>query len=106
MPCNITSKGEGLWWITIKQPLSVIHGDHVTEIFNGQTKRQAGHHASGVSANIDTVNDWVNTAHIHAQIRAVVSKKLRLTTSSHHKKCTPSSRRLHYDHVKALKQQL
>ena len=85
------------------QPFSAMHGDLVIEIFNGQTKRQAGPYASGFSTNIDTVNKWVNTANIHAQIRAVFSEKLQLTTSSQHKECTP---RLHYDHVKALKQQL
>ena len=33
----------------------IIHGDLVTEIFNGQTKRQTGPHGSGFSTNIDTV---------------------------------------------------
>ena len=88
------------------QPFSAINGDLVTEIFNGQIKRQARSHASGFSTNIDRVNDWVNTANIHAQIKAVFLGKLRLTTTSQHKECTPNSRRLHYDHLKALKQQL
>ena len=48
----------------------------------------------------------MNTANIHAQIKAVFLGKLRLTTTSQHKECTPNSRRLHYDHLKALKQQL
>ena len=39
------------------QPFWAVHRDLVTEIFNGQTKRQVGSHASGFSANIDTVND-------------------------------------------------
>ena len=82
-----------------------MYGDLLTEIFNDQTKRQAGPHSSSFSTNIDTVNDWVNTTLIHAQIRAVFSKKLQLTTSSQHKECTASSRRLYYDHVKALKHQ-
>ena len=77
------------------QPLSAIHGDLVTEIFNGQTKRQAGPHASGFSTNIDPVNHWVNTAHIHAQMRAVFSEKLRKTSISQHRECTPSGRKLH-----------
>ena len=84
------------------QPFSTIHGDLVNDIFNGQTKRQTGPHASAFSTNIDRVNDWVNAAHIHAQIRTVFSKKN--TTSSQHKEYTPSSHRLHYDHVKLLKQ--
>ena len=71
-----------------------------------QTKQQAEPHASGFSINIDTASGWLNTAHIHGQIRAVFSEKVRVTTISHHKWCTPSSGRFHYYHVKALNQQL
>ena len=88
------------------EPFSTIHGDLITELFNGQTKRQAGPHSLGFSTNIESVNDWVNTAHIHAKIRTAFAEKIHLTTNSTHKECTPGSRRLHFDHVKALKQQL
>ena len=73
---HLKEKGFGgsLSW----QLFSAIDGDLVTELSNGQTKREAGPHASGFNTNIDTVNDWVKTAHIHAQIRAVFSKKVRL----------------------------
>ena len=57
------------------QPFSAIQGDLVFKIFNGQTKRKAGLHASGFSTNIDTGNDRVNTAHILVQIRAVLFRK-------------------------------
>jgi len=49
---------------------STIHGDLITEVFNGETKRQAGPHRQGFSRNIDAVNTWVRTAHIQAKMRA------------------------------------
>ena len=88
------------------EPFSTIHGDLITELFNGQTKRQAGPHSLGFSTNIESVNNWVNTAHINAKIRSVFAEKIRLATNSTHKECTPGSRKLHIDHVTALKQQL
>ena len=39
------------------QPFTSLHGDLITEIFNGQTKRQAGPHAAGFSTDINKVND-------------------------------------------------
>ena len=35
---------------------SCLHGDLITEIFNGQTKRQAGPHCAGFSTVISKVN--------------------------------------------------
>ena len=51
------------------EAFSSIHGDLVTEIFNGETKRQTGPHKKGFSGNINTVNTWVTTTHIHARLR-------------------------------------
>ena len=35
---------------------SCLHGDLITEIFNGQTKRQASPHCAGFSTDISKVN--------------------------------------------------
>ena len=43
---------------------SSIHGGLITEVFNSETKRQAGPHRSGFSTNVDAVNTWLKTTHI------------------------------------------
>ena len=87
-------------------PFTSLHGDLITEIFNGQTKRQAGPHAAGFSTDLNKVNDWVRTAHIHAKLRCIFTNKIKLQTNSCRKECTPGARKLHVSNVKALKQQL
>ena len=88
------------------QAFSNLHGDLITEIFNGQTKRQAGPHRTGVSMDIEQVNRWIKTSHIYAKLRLEVSKKISMATSSVHKESTPSGIKRHLSHVKALKDQL
>ena len=85
---------------------SSIHGDLITEVFNGETKRQAGPHRSGLSTNVDAVNTWIKTTHIHAKSRKKFSDTIRLTTDSHHKETTQSEMKRHSQHVKNLKDQL
>ena len=63
---------------------SSIHGDLITEVFNGETKRQAGSHRSGFSTNVDAVNTWINTTHIDAKVRKKFNDTIRLATDSHH----------------------
>ena len=87
-------------------PFTSLHGDLITEIFIGQTKRQAGPHAAGFSTDINKVNDWVRTAHIHTKLRCIFTEKIKLLTNSCHKECTPGARKLHVSNVKASKQQL
>ena len=83
--------------------LSTLHGDLITEIFNGQTKHQAGPHRKGVSTNIKTTNRWIRTTHIYAKLRMELMKKIK--ASSVHKELTPGIC-LHLSHVKSLKDQL
>ena len=45
-----------------------LHADLITKTFNGQVKRQSGPQPAGFSGNIKKVNDWVQTAHIHAKL--------------------------------------
>ena len=40
-------------------PFTSLHGELITEIFNSQTKHQAGPHAAGFSTDIIKVNEWV-----------------------------------------------
>ena len=89
-------------------PFKSLHGDLITEIFNGHAKRQADPHAASFSTDINKVNDWVRTAHIHAKLRlrCIFTEKIKLKTNSSHKECTPGARKLHVSNVKALKQQL
>ena len=87
-------------------PFTSLHGDLITEILNGQTKRQAGELAAGFSIDINKVTDWVRTAHIHVKIRCTSTEKIKLQANSCHKECTRGARKLHVSNVKALKQQL
>ena len=79
----------------------------ITEVFNGETKRQAGpQNRSGFSTNVDAVNTWIKTTHIHAKLRKKFNDTIRLTTGSHHKETTQSEMKRHSQHVKNLKDQL
>ena len=67
---------------------SSIHKDLISQVFNGETKRQAGPHKSGFSANVNAVNTWIKFTHIHAKLRKKFNDTIRLTTDSHHKETT------------------
>ena len=54
---------------------SCLHGVLITEIFNGQTKRQSSPHCAGFSTDIAKVNTWVATSHIHEKLRQTHSEK-------------------------------
>ena len=82
------------------------HGDLETEHFNRETKGTAAPFRSGYSTNMHAVNRWIKTTHCHAKIRKAVKKQFRIFTSSVHKELTPKNRRLHHDHVVALKTKL
>ena len=85
---------------------SSIHGDLVTELFNKETKGTAGPFRAGFSTDIESVNNWVNTIHIHAVLRTSLQKVLRIRTSSKHKELTEGGKILHADHVRKLKEKL
>ncbi len=85
---------------------SSIHGDLITEVFNGETKRSAGPYKAGYSTDVEKVNTWIKTSHIHAKIQNALREKINMTTSSLHKELTPAAKRLHRGHVKSLKEKL
>ena len=82
---------------------SSIHGDLITEIFNKETKGNSGPFRKGFSTDIDTVSTWVNTIHIHSQLRVALRQKLHIKTSTKHKEITSSGIMKHINHVKSLK---
>ena len=87
-------------------PFSSIHGDLITEVFNGQTKRQAGPHRSGFSTNVHAVNTRIKMPHIHAKLREIFASKIRQATPSSHKETTNGAKTLHGKHVQDLKDKL
>ena len=99
-------KKKGMGGSITGEKFSSIHGDLVTELFNKETKGTAGPFRAGFSTNIDEVNNWVNTIHIHAMLRANLQKILHIRTSSKHKELTKRGKMLHEDHVKNLKDKL
>ena len=85
---------------------SCLHGDLITEILSGQTKKQADPHCTGFSTDIAKVKTWVATSHIHAKVRQTLSDKIQLNTSTGHKECTSRARRLHSNNVELLKEKM
>ena len=85
---------------------SSILGDLITEVFNGETKQQAGPHRSDFSTNVDAVNTWIKTTNIHTKLRKKFNDTIRLTTDTHHKETTQNKMKRHSQHVKNLKDQL
>ena len=82
---------------------STIHGDLITELFNKETKGTGGPFRSGFSTNIEAVNKWVRTIHIHATLRKALRTALHIKSSSKHKEITDRGKKLHQEHVKSLK---
>ena len=88
------------------EKFSAIHGDLITELYNKETKGTAGPFRAGFSTDIEAVNNWVNTIHIHALLRTSLHRVLSIKTSSKHKELTGRGKRLHAEHVKSLKMKL
>ena len=85
---------------------SNMHGDLITEVFNGETKRSAGPHRSGYSTNVTALNTWVLTSHLHAQVQNKLRERIKMSTSTTHKEITPGAKRLFVSHVNDLKEKL
>ena len=81
---------------------SSIHGDLITEVFNGETKGQAGPHRSGFSTNLEAVNNWVMTSHVHAKLKQKLNEVLNIRTQSVHKETTKGAKQMHDDHISKL----
>ena len=58
-------KTKGIGGSITGEKCSAVHGDLFTELFNKESKSTAAPFRSGFSADIDAVNCWVNTIHIH-----------------------------------------
>ena len=80
-----------------------LHGVLMTELFNKETKGAAGPFRSGYSTDMQSVNTWVRTSHIHCRLRIELKQKMRLLTFATHKELTP---RRHAEHVNSLKKTL
>ena len=59
-------------------PFSNIHGDVITEHFNREMKGTAGPFRSGYSADLQVLNRWIKTSHIHSKLRVAVEKRFSL----------------------------
>ena len=85
---------------------SSVHGDLITEYFNKETKGTAGPFRAGFSTDINAVNNWVRTIHIHCKLREQFREILHMKTSSKHKELTIGARKKHSNHVCRLRNQL
>ena len=105
-PANTESKARRFGCNLSGGKFSSMHGDLVTEIINGETKRQAGSHRGEFSVDKEALNKWVITAHINAKLRSEVKDIMHLSTNSIHKKCILSGYVLFLNHVESLKSKL
>ena len=105
-PANQDLKSRGFGCSMSGDVFSSIHGDLVTEIFNGVTKRQGGPHRGGYTKEVQAVNTWIKTSHIHAKVRTELKNKIHLKTSSVHKESTTSGKNVFLNHVQSLKAKL
>ena len=77
-----------------------VHGDMITEIFNGKTKGTPGPFRPGSSTYPETVYTWVKTIHIHSNLYKLFKSQIIYKTSSKHKETTESGKKLHEIHLK------
>ena len=85
---------------------SCLHGVLITEIFNGQTKRQSSPHCAGFSTDIAKVNTWLLHLISMKNSGKLIRKKIQLNTSTDHKECTAGARRLRNNNADFLKEKL
>ena len=87
------------WWKDNWREISAVHGDLFTELFNKETKRTAGLFHSVFSTDVNTVNCWVNTIHIHVLLKKEWHICLHAKTGSKHKEITPIGIKTHVEHA-------
>ncbi len=95
-------KSKGMGASISSEPFSSINGDLVTELLNKETKGTSGPFRPGFSTNVDTVNTWVRTIHIHGMLQVAFRKQLKIKTSSNHKESTRSGKNMHRSQVESL----
>ena len=78
----------------------------ITEVSNGETKRNAGPFRAGFSTDPSNINTWIKTTHIHNKLQLALRAKINMSTSSVHKEQTPSGKKMHVAHVNALEDKL
>ena len=85
---------------------SIIHSDLVRKLINEETKEPSGPSRCGFSTNIDQVNTWVNTIHIHTMLKVTQRQQIHLKTTSKHKEWTKFDKEHHLSHLKYFKEKL
>ena len=76
-------------------------------MFNKEPKGIADPFRSWFSADIDAVNCWVKTVHIHTLLRKELYKCLQMKTNLKHKELIPPPEiKIHVEHAKHLNEKL
>ena len=78
-------KTKGIGGSMTGEEFSSIRGDSFTELLNKETKSTAGPFCYRSSTDIDAINCWVNTIHVHTLLRKELHKCLHMKTGSKHK---------------------
>ncbi len=75
-------------------PFSTIHGDLITETtINREVKVRGGPMQGGFSTDVKTVDTFMKTSHIVADLRGKLKERLNVRSSSSHKETTKGAKK-------------
>ena len=84
------------------EPFSTIHGDLITETtINREVKVRGGPMQGGFSTDVRTVDTFMKTSHIIADLRAKLKERLNVISTSNHKEMTKGAKKKHEKMIKS-----
>eukprot|EP00794_Sanderia_malayensis_P016352 gene16352-17996_t len=89
------------------EPFSTIHGDLITETtINREVKVKGGPMQGGFSTDVKTVDTFLKTSHIIADLRGKLKERLNVLSNSSHKETTKGAKKKHEEMINSLVGQL
>ena len=89
------------------EPFSTIHGDLITETtINREVKVRGGPMQGGFSTDVKTVDTFLKTSHIVADLRGKLKERLNVLSTSSHKETTKGAKKKHEEMINSLVGQL
>ena len=89
------------------EPFSTIHGDLITETsINREVRVRGEPMQGGFSTDLRTVDTFMKTSHISADLRAKLKERLNVIPTSNHKEMTKGAKKKHEEMIKSLVAQL
>ena len=89
------------------EPFSTIYGDLITETtINREVKVRGGPMQGGFSIDVKTVDTFLKTSHIVADLRGKLKERLNVLSTSSHKETTKGAKKKHEEMINSLVGQL